>query len=235
MAKWMRFILDSGRVGTKRLLTPATFSEIVTPQIRVPLGLYPALRLARPHGFSYALGWFVQDYQGEVVWMHTGSINGMSAIVGLLPDRRVGVFVLANLDHVELRHALMYKVFDMYGGNAARDWSSELRTLFARAGGGAPGARPPAPEPHISLPLERYAGAYVDSTYGEIVVTHASGALRARFGKQEIGTLEPLGYESFRSQGPPEAQSAVLAFTRDAAGNVLSVRAFGVNFLRVAR
>jgi hypothetical protein len=59
--------------------------------------------------------------------------------------------------------------------------------------------------------------------------------LRARLGKQEIGTLEPLGYESFRSQGPPEAQSAVLAFTRDAAGNVLSVRAFGVNFLRVAR
>lgn len=231
MSKWMRFILDSGRVGTKRLLKPATFIELVTPQIRVPLGLYPALRLARPHGFSYALGWFIQDYQGAVVWMHTGSINGMSAILGLLPDSRVGVMVLANLDHVELRHALMYKVFDMYSGNAARDWSSELRAMFAR-GGGAPGARPAAAEPNISLPLERYAGTYVDSTYGEIVVSSANGALRARFGKEELTALQPWGYEAFRSA---TEQGTVLAFTRDAAGNVLSVRAYGVSFLRSSR
>jgi hypothetical protein len=231
MAKWMRFILDSGLVGTKRLLTPATFREIEKPQIRVPLGLYPALRLARPHGFSYALGWFVQDYEGEVVWMHTGSINGMSAILGLLPDHRVGVMVLANLDHVELRHALMYKVFDMYSGNAPRDWSSELRALFTRSNAPAPGARPAAGEAKISLPLERYGGTYVDSAYGEVVVTHGNGALQARFGNQEIGTLEPWGYEAFRS---PQ-QGTVLAFTRDASGNVLSVRVFGVNFMRSSR
>jgi CubicO group peptidase (beta-lactamase class C family) len=235
MAKWLRFVLDSGRVGGKRLLTPATFSEIVAPQIRVPQGLYPALRLARPHGFSYALGWFVQDYQGAVVWMHTGSINGMSAIVGLLPDRRVGVVVLANLDHVELRHALMYRVFDMYAGNAERDWSSDLRAMFARTQGAA-GARPATPEGRPSLPIERYAGTYVDSTYGDVVVTHANGVLRARFGRQELGALEPSGYEAFRSHGPPpQEQRTVLAFTRDAAGNVGSVRVFGVNFMRTAR
>ena len=139
MAKWMRFILDSGRVGTRRLLTPATFSELVTPQIRASAATYPALTLARPHIFSYALGWFVQDYRGETVWMHTGSINGMTALVGLLPDRRVGVFVLANLDHAEVRHALMYKVFDLYAGNPERDWSAELRRLFS-GGRNAPAA-----------------------------------------------------------------------------------------------
>jgi CubicO group peptidase (beta-lactamase class C family) len=231
MAKWMRFVLDSGRVGTKRLLTPATFSELVTPQIRVPLGLYPALRLARPHGFSYALGWFVQDYQGDVVWMHTGSINGMSAIIGLLPDRRVGVFVLANLDHVELRHALMYKVFDLYAGNVARDWSAELRALFAR-GTNAASNTPAPPDARPSLPTEKYAGTYVDSTYGDVIVTHANGALRARFGKEDFGALEPWGYESFRSS---QGQRTVLTFTRDAAGNATSVRVFGVQFTRASR
>ena len=131
MSKWMRFILDSGRVGSKRLLKPETFTELVTPQIRAPMSLYPALSLSRPHGFSYGLGWFIQDYQGETVWMHTGSIDGMSAIIGLLPDRNVGVYVLANLDHAELRHALMYRVLDLYAGNPARDWSDELHALFA--------------------------------------------------------------------------------------------------------
>ena len=67
-----------------------------------------------------------QDYHGETVWMHTGSIDGMSAIIGLMPDKRVGVYVLENLDHAELRHGLMYKVFDLYHPRAgpSRDWSA---------------------------------------------------------------------------------------------------------------
>ena len=60
MSKWMRFILDSGRVGNRRLIKPATFREIVAPQMRAPEEEYPALTLAQPHFFSYALAWFVQ-------------------------------------------------------------------------------------------------------------------------------------------------------------------------------
>ena len=85
MSKWMRFMLDSGRVGNKLLIQPATFREIVAPQIRAPEAQYPALELVQPRLFTYALGWFVQEYNGETVWMHTGSIDGMSAIIGLLP------------------------------------------------------------------------------------------------------------------------------------------------------
>ena len=230
MARWMRFILDSGRVGTRRLLTPATFSELITPQIRAAAATYPALTLARPHIFGYALGWFVQDYRGETVWMHTGSIDGMTAIIGLLPDRRVGVFVLANLDHAEVRHALMYKVFDLYAGNPERDWSAELRRLFSGARGAAPtvAQRPPGSPP--SLPLERYAGSYADSTYGSVEVTHADGALQARFGKQDLGKLVPWDYDSFRGAG-----STTVTFQPDGAGRIASLRAFGVTFRRSSR
>ena len=147
MSKWMRFILDSGRVGSKRLLTPATFTELVTPQIRAPMELYPALSVSRPHAFSYGLGWFVQDYHGATVWMHTGSIDGMSAIIGLLPDQRTGVYVLANIDHAELRHALMYQAFDLYSGNPPRDWSAELHALFAHPQPAASATLASAPKP----------------------------------------------------------------------------------------
>ena len=70
--------------------------------------------------------------------MHTGSIDGMSAIIGLLPDRRVGVYVLANLDHAELRHALMYKVFDLYTGKPERDWSADLLKVLRPSAGRKP-------------------------------------------------------------------------------------------------
>jgi CubicO group peptidase (beta-lactamase class C family) len=233
MSKWMRFMLDSGRVGSKRLLTPATFTELVTPQIRAPFALYPALTLARPHAFSYGLGWFIQDYQGQVVWMHTGSINGMTAIIGLLPDRRMGVYILANLDHAEVRHSLMYKAFDLYAGNPPRDWSTELNTLFhppRRAPAAVPApAVPSAP----SLPLEKYAGTYVDSAYGTIEVAFANGSLRARFRGADAGPLTPQRFETFRAQSPPPAdEQTIITFVVDGAGGVTALRAFGIRFDR---
>ncbi|MDB4892171.1 MAG: beta-lactamase [Gemmatimonadetes bacterium] len=235
MSKWMRFVLDSGRVGTKRLISPANFRELVAPQMRAPMPQYPALELSSPHFFSYALGWFVQDYHGETVWMHTGSIDGMSAIIGLLPEQRVGVFVLGNLDHIELRHALMYKAFDLYGDGPSRDWSGQLRDLLAAKHGARP-ATPPAS--HVvtakaSVALEKYAGTYVDSTYGSIVVTAANGALSAKYDKLDLGVLTHWDYDVFRSRPrTPLDEPTPLSFQLDGSGGVASVRVYGTTFMR---
>ena len=42
----------------------------------------------------------------------------MVAIHGLLRDAHIGVYVLANRDHAELRHAIMLNVFDRFIGGA---------------------------------------------------------------------------------------------------------------------
>jgi CubicO group peptidase (beta-lactamase class C family)/alpha-beta hydrolase superfamily lysophospholipase len=233
MSKWMRFMLDSGRVGDKRLISTAAFSEIIAPQMRAPMQEYPALSLARPKFLSYAFGWFVQDYHGHTVWMHTGSIDGMSAIIGLLPEERVGVYVLENLDHAELRHALMYKVFDLYTGASARDWSADLKTLFAsrRAAGQAAAQHVTGTQP--SLPLDKYVGSYGDSTYGPFDVTSTNGVLHARFGKADFGDLDHWEYDSFRTrENTARPQPITLTFAPDGSGNVRSVRTFGITFMR---
>ena len=235
MSKWMRFMLDSGRVGTNRLIAPATFNEIIAPQILAPVEEYPMLRLTRPHIFNYALGWFVEDYQGETVWMHTGSIDGMSAIIGLMPDRRLGVYILENLDHAEIRHSLMYQAFDLYSHNPPHDWSAELRKLLdgmrARPAGTSPAQNVAGGPP--SLPLDRYVGTYADSAYGNVGVTLVDGTLRARYGKHDLGTLEPLRYEIFRARGPaPDASITPITFQPDGAGTVTSLRMFGVTFMK---
>jgi CubicO group peptidase (beta-lactamase class C family) len=234
MSKWMRFVLDSGRVGSKRLISEANFREIVAPQIRAPVEEYPALSLARPSFFSYGFGWFVQDYRGQPVWMHTGSINGMSAIIGLLPQQKVGVYVLENLDHAELRHALMYRVFDMYEGGASRDWSTDVHTLFAASRGSR--AAPPVRHADVkpSLTLDHYAGTYADSTYGTIKVTLANGVLRAQIATQPEVELEPWEYEQFRTRSStPQSTGTPLIFVPDGMGGISAVRMSGVNFARV--
>ena len=190
MSKWMRFMLDSGRVGDKRLIQPATFREIVAPQIRAPEAQYPALELAQPKLFTYALGWFVEEYNGETIWMHTGSIDGMCAIIGLMPSRHLGVYVLENLDHAELRHALIYKVFDMYHPPAQRARArlerrcegavrdqARGRARRCRRRGQASSARQRAGLAPDSI---NYAGTYVDSTYGNFVISLRDSTLSAK-------------------------------------------------------
>jgi CubicO group peptidase (beta-lactamase class C family) len=240
MSKWMRFMLDSGRVGNKQLIQLATFREIVAPQIRAPEAQYPALELVQPRLFTYALGWFVEEYNGETVWMHTGSIDGMSAIIGLLPARHVGVYVLANLDHAELRHALLYKVFDMYNppSTKPRDWSREVKALFdarhaaARAAAKAAESKSATSTP-ASLPLDRYVGTYVDSTYGNVEVTMRDSALYARFEKFDIGALEHTSYESFKSKtNDPMEGVTELTFVPDGAGQIASVQLLGSTFVK---
>src|SRR5689334_23344818 len=204
MARWMRFILDSGRVDGRRMLKPETFAELLKPQTMVtPAEFYPTARLTRPHWTTYALGWFQEDYSGRMVDFHTGSIDGMVAIIGLIPDERLGVYVLANLDHAEVRHALMYRVFDAYLGNPARDWSADLLKLYGGIRAAADSARRRAearriPNTHPSLSLDRYAGTYADSLVGEVTVALENGKLRLRASSTHAGTLEHWEYDTFR-------------------------------------
>lgn len=239
MSKWMRFMLDSGRVGTKQLIRPETFKEFMAPQIQAPMEEYPALELSKPEFFSYAFGWFVEEYHGHTIWMHTGSIDGMCALIALEPDKKLGVYVLENLDHAELRHALMFEVLDMFDGGDAkshRDWSKDVQALFkakqaerpSRRRAGAPASDSTAP---ASLALDRYAGTYTDSTYGTITVTESNGALHARFDKWDIGELVHGRYEEFHSKvRDPLEGITQITFVPDGQGHTSGVRFFGETF-----
>src|SRR5712664_398803 len=133
MAKWLRFLLDSGRVAGRRLVSAQNLAQLFRPQQIIARPFYPTATLTHPHFQAYGLGWILQDYRGEFIAIHTGSIEGRTAIVGLIPDRRLGLAIFTNLDHSELRHALLYTVFDRYLGasSPAHDWSAEMRVMYA--------------------------------------------------------------------------------------------------------
>ena len=229
MAKWMRFVIDSGRVGNKRLIQQRTFAELVTPQIEAPMEEYPALQVAKPDFFSYGLGWFIQDYRGRQFSMHTGSINGLCAIIGIEPNKRLGVYVLENLDHAEIRHGLMYSAFDLFENGPRRDWSADLKPIFARRPNAAQSARATSPP---SLSLERYAGTYVDSAYGNVNVTFQNGTLQAAVVTDPALPLEPVSFEAFRTNRAM-AGPMVLTFVPDGSGGVTGVRVLNILFARV--
>jgi CubicO group peptidase (beta-lactamase class C family) len=208
MARWMRFQLAGGVWGGQRLVSERQHREMLTPQFIVPRQqYYPAARLADPNFTAYGLGWFMQDYRGRTLAMHTGSIDGMSAILALVPEERLGLVVFANLDHAELRHALMYRIIDAFLGGEPRDWSTEVRALYApfaeqaRVEERALRARRVA-DTRPSMALDAYEGTFADpdSLLLPLTVEVQGGRMTATLAAPRglRGEMEHWHYDVFR-------------------------------------
>jgi hypothetical protein len=245
MTRWLRFVLAGGRLPDgRRLVSEAAFAELFTPQTLVPADeFYPTARLTRPAFTAYGLGWFLQDYRGEKVAYHTGSIDGTVAIVGLIPARRLGIVVFANRDHAELRHALMFRAFDAHlsgAGARARDWSAELRALYdeparerrlARARDDS--ARTVDPRP--PRPPADYVGTYADSLYGSARVRAESGGLVLELSPHLVADLAPRGADAFTARWRAGWMDAVpVAFAPGRDGRPRTLLLGDATYLRTA-
>jgi len=208
IAKWIDFMLGNTKANGKQLLKPATYQALLSPQAIVPPGqFYPTVALTKPHWTTYGFGWFQHDYRGEMVNFHTGSLDGRTAIIGLIPDKKMGIYIFGNVDHAEVRHALMYKAFDVFafGDGNGRDWSKEMKTLYDGLAAqqkkqveALKARRKSDTKP--SLALTAYAGKYSDPFYGEIEVTFADGKLQLSIGKGDRkADLEHWHYDTFRT------------------------------------
>ena len=205
MAKWMIALLDSGRVGEKRIWTQPTTRELwslVTP-IR-PGNPAPELAPLRANFSGYGLGFFVRDYRGRKLVTHTGGLPGYVSRVALIPELKLGVAVLQNTEEVG-HDVITYQALDYFLDVSPRkDWLDAIRIVRARSDSlqaaelkGVAAERDTASKP--SLPLPRYAGTYRDAWYGDVTVTEEGGRLVIRFNHTPslIGDLEHWQYDTF--------------------------------------
>ena len=193
MAQWLRFQLKDGVVNGKRLVSSAALRETHTPQMLIIGGgggrggggdsLPPVT-----HFDTYAMGWMVQDFRGQLVWQHGGNTLGMTAAVGMMPEKKFGVVILSNMQSAALPELLRQYIFDRELGVPMRDWSGDAFTRFlaqrrrvdsvekAQAIEHPANAVPP-------LPLTAYAGMYTDSLYGDATVEIKDGYLELTRGE----------------------------------------------------
>lgn len=201
MGKWLLFLLDSTRLNGKALLKPGTYAELFRPQALADG--YPTQAIVKPHWNTYGLGWFQHDYRGEMLQYHTGSLSGAVAIAALIPEQHFGVYVFENLDHAELRHALMYKAIDLWCfGDNSRDWSKELFALYADLYKKGEAKKEERKKQRVlatkpSLLLTNYTGTYENELYGKVAVSLVNDSLRLEFQGDKIVRLAHWHYDTF--------------------------------------
>ncbi|HEU4769179.1 MAG TPA: serine hydrolase [Pyrinomonadaceae bacterium] len=203
MAQWLRMNLGGGMYDNKRVLSAASVKEMQTPQTVIRIEgnnerLYPVA-----HFLNYGLGWFLSDFRGRKLVEHGGAIDGMRAVVGMLPEEKVGVVILTNRQGSVLPHVLMYRVFDAYLGVAKKDWSAEMFPKFKAVEDMAKAAEKKTEDERVkgtspSLALEKYAGTYQNEMYGDAKFALKDGKLTSEFGPNFNGDLEHWHYNTFR-------------------------------------
>ncbi|MFT4565755.1 MAG: CubicO group peptidase (beta-lactamase class C family) [Saprospiraceae bacterium] len=203
IARWIQFMADSAQINGRRLISEEGYRMITSPHIIIPEAqFYSSQVYTKPHFRAYGLGWYMHDYQGEKVLFHTGSLNGAVAIAGLLPEHNIGVYITANLGGAEVRHALMYKIFDDLLGLESRDWSRDIKQLYENIRTGSIVRRAlrlgnrekEAPPTHA---LEVFTGIYKNKFLGQLTIALHEDGLRITTRSDRHIILSHWHYNSF--------------------------------------
>ena len=209
MAQWLRLHLGGGVYRGKRLLRGESIREMQSPQTVIRVGRWlsspsPVTQMMVPdtHFFLYGLGWFLQDYRGRKILHHAGVVDGMRALVGMIPEEGLGVVVLSNLSPAAIDEAVMLRVFDHYLGGVTRDWSAEMLAGARRLAEQGLAARAEEESRRVkgtspSLPLSQYVGTYADSAYGPVRIAEGDGGLTIEWGLR-VGDLAHWHFDTFR-------------------------------------
>lgn len=231
-ARWLRLQLGRGTIDGTRLLsergTEASWELLTSTRAAGELG--------PPEGFG--LAWQRGLYRGHLQLSHGGDYVGASAWIGFLPEVGLGLAVLATggngaqglceLVATDVRERLL----------ADDEVADPLPALLerARAARGRDAerfaARRDEPPLQLSLPLERFTGAYLNEWFGTLTIEAAGNGLRAHLGTfpVELSTPRP-DVLALASSGPIAgearlelAEGRVVALTFDLGGPTRFVR-----------
>ncbi|MEQ9592857.1 MAG: serine hydrolase [Cyclobacteriaceae bacterium] len=239
IGKWVKCMLDSSKYNGGRLLSADTWQEVFIPRTIIPSSeFYPTAKLTRPNWTTYGLGWFQHDYKGKKVNFHTGSLPGSIAIHGQLPDEKIGVYVFGNLDHAEVRHAIMYKAFDLFALGGTRDWSTELKELYQKLDLGQARKKDELVKARVigtspSHPLTQFEGIYSDPLYGSIAVKAEGDELSVILNQVVLAKLSHWHYDTF--YGPFDNWwfgDVTAKFETDTMGKISEINFGGMVFLK---
>jgi CubicO group peptidase (beta-lactamase class C family) len=202
MSKWVMALLNDGKVGKRQVIPLAAIQATRQPQDIV--GSVRQLNGEDSYQL-YGLGWFLQDYAGHRIVMHTGGVNGYVSSVTLVPQDHLGIIVLTNTDQNGFFEAIKWDIMDAYFKLPNHNYNDVYlqqyrekvaiqQTTDKKLHDTIAMLHPPA------LPLSAYAGKYINELYGNMTVTAGDAndlAMRFEHHPHMYAHLQALGGNRF--------------------------------------
>jgi CubicO group peptidase (beta-lactamase class C family) len=230
IAKWMICQIDSGKLsdGTT-LFTSATARQLWSLITPIPISKVAKELTPLQANFSgYGGGFGVRDYRGKKLVSHTGGLSGFVSFVAMIPEIRAGVAVFTNQEASGAFYSIGYRTLDHYLGTNY-DWTTAFKAVKDRGDSlnnvsdtKTASTRDSLSKP--SLPLEKYAGKYSDTWYGDITIELKDGKLFMQMVPTPSlgGYLEHYQYNTFvaRWSDPEMRADAFVTFSLNPDGSI---------------
>jgi CubicO group peptidase (beta-lactamase class C family) len=224
MAQWLRLQLGEGVYKGQRLISSGGAKEMHTAQTVIRMEPPWTLFYSDAH-FLNGLAWFLHDHRGRKVVEHGGNIDGMSALVAMIPEEKLGLVILTNMNGTPLPGAIANRVYDLYLGAQPRDYSAEMLKSYTALLEQGKQAQKKIEESRVkgtspSLALDQYAGIYKDEMYGDAKVALQGGKLVLTT-PGFTGDLAHWNYDTFQVTWRDRTLGkALVTFTLNARGKI---------------
>jgi len=198
MTRWIALNLQGGQIDGRTLIKPETLAEIHTPQMVV----LPADLAAPSPGAPYAMGWFVDTYNGHARVSHGGYLWDVNSEVSLFPKDNIGIVSFVNFGCHRLARIINNYAFDLIMGLETKTtfeerlagYEKEIRDTRER---NASVRRISNTSP--SHPLADYTGSYTHPGYGTLEIQRSKDELLLRRGQLEVA-LQHWHYDVWAPQ-----------------------------------
>lgn len=232
LAKWARVLLNNGTTGGYAVLEPGTVDEMRLLHNGSGRRSWPAADTACDttdtdlRTIGVALGLFLFDYCGHVLYGHSGGELGYESLLVIDPRQHFAIVVLLNNTRSSSpARAIVQTVLDWRYGYGNRSWPEKFK-LDAIAENRE--TYNWMSEMAISMPevtleperMQRFPGRYHHPFAGELDVEMRDGSLVATTGPTWFLELTYRGDDTFKATPhSPIRYWLTLQFNRDASGD----------------
>jgi CubicO group peptidase (beta-lactamase class C family) len=203
LSRYMRMLLAGGTFEGKQILPERVVAEMFEPSIVSEISFTETPPISDETGFGYALGWGYYYFHGTKVLEKGGALDGARAIIVLVPERKLGIAVLANLNLTIMPEAIRAYVLEQELGPASPGTQQELLEQQRKIDELLePSPNPVNPAPP-SVPLAAYQGTYESDVYGPFVLISAQNGLAVAAGPGAYpGKLQHFDRDTFTLSWP---------------------------------
>ena len=188
LARWIRLNLNGGMIDDVRILPEKWMAEMHKMQHEGSQSLPRWTHRTRDgHGFAWNIG----TYRGNLILEHGGGYVGTAASISFMPEKNIGVAVVANADGAT-GHFVMMDIYDRLLGITDKEllprFKGYIEQRLVRTERAAKFRKPnPVEGDGLSLAPSAYVGDFANEDWGTIHVRLVRDRL---VGKQGSLTLD---------------------------------------------
>ncbi len=223
MAKWLQLHLNGGKLADKQFVTEANLKQMHAPQMVIQQpSKFPEMPFS-----CYGMGWFIEPYRGYNMVHHGGNIDGFSALVTFMPEQKIGMVILSNLNGTPLPTVLALSVYDRLLGLDPIDWNERFMGEIekARKASQDKEQKSSAERKTGTTPshaLADYAGSYEHPGYGTLEVGLVDDKLQLVYNELTM-QMSHYHYDVFEAKHEEFDMTMLAAFTGDLKGNIHTI------------